>query len=154
MATITQSLDVRTLPAPQRHPKIFALLDQLAPGEELLLINDHEPKPLHYQIEATQPGCFAWEPRQTGVHEWTVQIRRLLASPPLSDLQLPTRLPHLSPMLPVGKLVGHYPAALPVLAKFGLAAQADDQRSLRDLAKQAQVDLALLMATLETALAR
>jgi uncharacterized protein (DUF2249 family) len=154
MSIVSLTLDVRTLSAPQRHPRIFALLDQLAPDQELLLINDHEPRPLWYQIQATQPDCFAWEPRQTGVHEWAVQIRRLRASPPLSELHLPARLPHFSPLLSVEKLVRRYPAALPVFARFGLTPAADDPRSLRDLAREEQVDLAALMAALETALAR
>lgn len=154
MSTAALILDVRTLPAPQRHPRIFALLDQLALGEDLLLINDHEPKPLYYQIQATQPGCFAWEPRQTGVHEWTVRIHRLRPSPPLGELNLPVRLPHFTPLLSVGKLLTRYPASQPVLARFGLAPQADDPRSLRDLARDANVDLAALMAALEVALAR
>jgi uncharacterized protein (DUF2249 family) len=154
MVNPTPTLDVRTLPAPQRHPRIFALLDQLAPGEELLLINDHEPQPLHYQLQALQPECFSWDPQQTGVHEWTVRIQRLQPSAPLSTLNLPTHLPHLSPLLAVGKLVTHYPASRSVLARFGLDVQGDDLRSLREVAKAGEVDLAVLMATLETALAR
>jgi uncharacterized protein (DUF2249 family) len=153
MSSAALLLDVRTLPAPQRHPRIFALLDQLAPGQELVLINDHEPKPLRSQVQATQPECFAWEPRQTGVHEWTVRIRRLRPSPPLGELHLPARLPHFSPLLAVGKLLTRYPASLPVLARFGIAPQDDDPRSLRDLARDANVDLATLMAALEVALA-
>ncbi len=55
MSTSTFVLDVRTIPPPQRHPRIFEALDQLVPDQELLLVNDHEPKPLRYQIQATQP---------------------------------------------------------------------------------------------------
>jgi uncharacterized protein (DUF2249 family) len=154
VSTAPLTLDVRALPAPQRHPRIFTLLDQLLPGQELVLINDHEPRPLRYQIQATLPECFAWEPRQTGMHEWKVRIRRLRPSPPLSELHLPARLPHLSPLLAVRKLLTRYPASLPVLARFGIAPQADDPRSLRDLARDADVDLAALMAALDVALAR
>ena len=154
MATTTLHLDVRTLPGPQRHPRIFALLDQLAPGEELVLINDHEPKPLRYQIQANQPGCFAWDPRETATHEWTVRIRRLQAGPPLSSMQLPERLPHLSPVLSVAKLLRHYPAAGAVLARHGLKPEAADPRTLSDLARDGVVDLDTLMAALEVALAR
>jgi uncharacterized protein (DUF2249 family) len=154
MSAAALLLDVRTLPGPQRHPRIFALLDQLAPGEELVLINDHEPKPLRYQIEANQPGCFEWEPRETGTHEWTVRIRRLQPSPPLGTIGLPERLPHLSPSLAVGKLLRHFPASGPVLARFGLKPEADDPRTLSDLARDANVHLDLVIAALEVTLAR
>jgi uncharacterized protein (DUF2249 family) len=154
MPTSVLTLDVRTLPAPQRHQRIFALLDQLATGQELVLINDHEPKPLWHQIQATQPESFAWDPQETGMHEWTVRIRRMQPSARLSDLQLPARLPHFSPLLSVGKLLRRYPAAMPVLARFGLTPRAGDSRSLRDLARDEQIDLDALMAELEVALAR
>ncbi len=154
MSIATVTLDVRTIPPPGRHPRIFAMLDQLAPGQEMVLINDHEPKPLWYQIQATQPDCFAWEPRPTGTHEWTVRIRRLQLSPPLGTLSLPEKLPHLSPALSVGKLLRRYPAAMPVLARFGLGPVFNDPRALRDLATEENVDLASLMAALELALAR
>ena len=154
MSAVTLTLDVRTIPPPRRHPRIFGLLDQLAPGQEMVLINDHEPKPLWYQIQTSQPGCFAWDPQLTGAHEWTVRIRRLRLSPPLGELHLPEKLPHLSPALSVGKLLRRYPAATPVLARFGVTPAADDPRALRDLATEENLDLATLMAALEMALAR
>ncbi len=154
MSAAALQLDVRTLPGPQRHPRIFALLDQLAPGKELVLINDHEPKPLRYQIQANQPGCFEWDPRETGRHEWTVRIRRIQTSPPLGSMDLPERLPRLSPMLPVAKLLRHYPASSGVLERFGLRPRTDDPRTLSDLARDANVHLDLVMAALGLAPAR
>ncbi len=154
MPTSVFVLDVRTIPPPQRHPRIFEALDKLATGQELFLMNDHEPKPLRYQIQATQPEIFEWDPRQTGIHEWTVRIRRLQASPPLTELHLPTRLPHFSENLAVGKLVGRSTAARKVLARFGLTPGVEDPRPLRDLAAEANVDIDILMAALETSLAR
>lgn len=45
-------LDVRDIPPRERHPKIHAAFDDLEPGEELTIINDHEPKPLFYEFQA------------------------------------------------------------------------------------------------------
>jgi uncharacterized protein (DUF2249 family) len=152
MSTLLR-LDVRTLPAPQRHERIFALLDQVAPGQELVLINDHDPRPLRYQIQSVQPESFAWDPQQTGVHKWTVRIRRVRPSLPLSQMSLPARLPHFSPLLSVAKLMKRYPQAMPVLARFGLTPKTEDSRSLRDLAQQSSVALDEIMAALELAIA-
>jgi uncharacterized protein (DUF2249 family) len=47
-----QQLDLREMPPPQRHPKIFDAFEQLESGEALTLVNDHEPTPLYHQMAA------------------------------------------------------------------------------------------------------
>src|SRR5512146_311860 len=44
--TDPQQLDVRNLPPPQRHTLIFAACGKLSVGEAVILVNDHDPKPL------------------------------------------------------------------------------------------------------------
>jgi len=51
-------LNAWQFPAAIRHDVIFRLLNALPVGHNLLLINDHDPKPLFYQLEAEQPGRF------------------------------------------------------------------------------------------------
>lgn len=46
------TLDVREIPPSDRHPKIHAAFDSLNSGETLTIINDHEPKPLFYEMQA------------------------------------------------------------------------------------------------------
>jgi uncharacterized protein (DUF2249 family) len=46
------SLDLRDIPPAERHPKIFEAFDALESGESLTLINDHDPKPLFFQMQA------------------------------------------------------------------------------------------------------
>lgn len=45
-------LDLREIPPPQRHPKIFDAFADLESGESLTLVNDHEPTPLYHQMAA------------------------------------------------------------------------------------------------------
>jgi uncharacterized protein (DUF2249 family) len=47
-----QTLDLRDVPPPERHPKIFEAFEALESGEALTLVNDHEPRPLYYELEA------------------------------------------------------------------------------------------------------
>lgn len=47
-----QTLDLRDVPPPERHPKIFDAFEALESGEALTLINDHEPRPLYYEMAA------------------------------------------------------------------------------------------------------
>jgi uncharacterized protein (DUF2249 family) len=42
-----QQLDLREIPPPKRHPKIFEAFDELDGGEALTIVNDHEPTPLY-----------------------------------------------------------------------------------------------------------
>ncbi len=69
-----QSLDVRPMPPRERHDTIFERFDQLATGETLRLVNDHDPAPLRYQLDATRPGQFRWEYVEQGPDEWKVDV--------------------------------------------------------------------------------
>ena len=77
MAEVTVvDLDVRELIPRERHATILARFDALTPGETLRLINDHDPKPLSYQLMAERPGMFAWEPEQQGPQDWVIRLRK------------------------------------------------------------------------------
>ena len=77
MTEPTTILDVRTIAPRERHPLIFTRLDALSLGETLLLVNDHDPKPLRYQLMAERPEQFAWEPQEEGPEEWKIRISRV-----------------------------------------------------------------------------
>lgn len=70
-------IDVRTLPHAQRHMQIFGTLGSLTPGGTLFITSDHEPRPLHYQLETAFPGKFSWEYLERGPEVWRVEITRL-----------------------------------------------------------------------------
>ena len=59
-------IDVRTIPPVERHPKIFGMLNALAEGGAFIIVNDHDPRPLHYQLETRYPGEFTWEYLEQG----------------------------------------------------------------------------------------
>jgi uncharacterized protein (DUF2249 family) len=65
---------VRDVAPRERHPKIFDAVDGLAPGEAFVLVNDHDPKPLYYQLAAERPGTFTWEYLEQGPDVWRVRI--------------------------------------------------------------------------------
>lgn len=69
-------LDVRVIPPREKHPTIFQTFDALAPGESFVLVNDHDPFPLRYQMEAERAGAFGWEYLEQGPTVWRVEISR------------------------------------------------------------------------------
>lgn len=70
-------VDVRTLVPMHRHQKIFQLVNELAPGAAFILVNDHDPKPLYYQLEAEYPKQFSWTYLERGPEVWRVEIGKL-----------------------------------------------------------------------------
>lgn len=73
-AADANTVDVRMLVPAQRHQKIFQLVAELQPGEAFVLVNDHDPKPLYYQLEAEYPGQFSWTYVERGPEVWRVEI--------------------------------------------------------------------------------
>lgn len=76
MATTDSQLDVRTLPPARRHGLIFETYAALSDGNGFVLINDHDPKPLYYQLAAEHPGQFSWDYLEEGPEVWRVRIGR------------------------------------------------------------------------------
>jgi len=71
---ITDTLDARTLHPRNRHQTIFERLAALDPGETVRLVNDHDPVPLHYQLDAEHPDQFRWEYVEAGPERWVVDL--------------------------------------------------------------------------------
>ena len=69
--------DVRAHAPAQRHQQIFAAVAALLPGESFVLTNDHDPKPLRYQLDAEEPGQIGWEYLAEGPDVWRVKISRV-----------------------------------------------------------------------------
>jgi uncharacterized protein (DUF2249 family) len=69
-------LDVRSEPAGRRHELFFENCAGLAAGAAFVLVNDHDPKPLSYQLHAENPGQFSWEYLEAGPEVWRVRIGR------------------------------------------------------------------------------
>jgi uncharacterized protein (DUF2249 family) len=67
-------VDVRDLVPAQRHARIFELVHTLEPGKSFTLVNDHDPKPLYYQLEAEYTGQFSWTYVEQGPEVWRVEI--------------------------------------------------------------------------------
>jgi uncharacterized protein (DUF2249 family) len=79
-ATSTDSrytVDVRHLAAGEREPLIFSTFKQLATGQSMELVNDHDQKPLHEQFQAELSGKFVWEYLEQGPVTWRVAITKL-----------------------------------------------------------------------------
>ncbi len=71
-----REIDVQSLPHGGRHDMIFTALQGLRPGQGLVVVNDHDPRPLRHQIDALWPATFDWSYVTAGPQVWRVAISR------------------------------------------------------------------------------
>ncbi|VTT88248.1 hypothetical protein DM2_1582 [Halorubrum sp. DM2] len=68
--------DVRDLPPRRRHAALVEAFDRLEPDEGFVLVNDHDPKPLYYELRSTYGDVVGWEYASRGAGEWRVAIEK------------------------------------------------------------------------------
>lgn len=80
MQTLQENvLNVTLLEPRQKHPTIFVRFDELQGGESLTIHNDHDPKPLYYQLLGERGNIFNWEYLEEGPQWWRVRITKRAA---------------------------------------------------------------------------
>lgn len=72
----TEVLDVTQLEPRMKHPTIFRHFDELESGEGFVIHNDHDPKPLYYQLLGERGNIFQWEYLKQGPEVWEVRISK------------------------------------------------------------------------------
>jgi len=77
METLKENiLNVSLLEPRQKHPTVFLRYDELKEGESLTIHNDHDPKPLYYQLQGERGNVFVWEYMEEGPELWRVRITK------------------------------------------------------------------------------
>lgn len=69
-------LNVTLLEPRMKHPTIFNRFDALEEGTSLTIHNDHDPKPLYYQLLGERGNTFTWEYLEQGPESWKVRISK------------------------------------------------------------------------------
>lgn len=71
-----ETLNVTQLEPRLKHPTIFKYFDALPTGGELIIENDHDPKPLYYQLLNERGPVFNWQYIEEGPLHWRIRIRK------------------------------------------------------------------------------
>lgn len=74
MQTFAKIINVPDFPPREKHPTIFNGFDDLKTGEFMQIMNDHDPRPLHYQFMMERTDQFTWEYLEQGPETWRVAI--------------------------------------------------------------------------------
>ncbi len=69
-------LNVTEIEPRLKHPTIFVRFDELKAGESLTIHNDHDPKPLYYQLLGERGNIFTWEYLEQGPKLWRIKISK------------------------------------------------------------------------------
>lgn len=72
--SVVNEFDLRPFPPTERHEMFYKAFADIQPGEAFEFINDHDPRPLYYQMEAESKAPFTWEYLQKGPEEWKVRV--------------------------------------------------------------------------------
>ncbi|MFA5471804.1 MAG: DUF2249 domain-containing protein [Acholeplasmataceae bacterium] len=72
-----KTIDARNYEPKDKHIKIFEMYHSLEVGESMLLINDHDPKPLYYQFAFEQTDKFKWTYQTSGPEIFEVLIQKI-----------------------------------------------------------------------------
>jgi uncharacterized protein (DUF2249 family) len=74
------TIDVRDLKPQRRHEALLQTFDELSAGEGFVLVNDHDPKPLYYELRSMHGEVIDWTYRSEGEDGWRVAIRKTAES--------------------------------------------------------------------------
>ncbi|MGQ7794662.1 DUF2249 domain-containing protein [Faunimonas sp. B44] len=69
-------IDVREIPAHLRHAVIFQLFEALPPALTFQIVNDHDPRMLRHQFDASFGESVSWTYLEEGPDAWRVRIGR------------------------------------------------------------------------------
>jgi regulator of cell morphogenesis and NO signaling len=120
-----ETLDVTKIEPRLKHPTIFERFDALMGGQAFVIHNDHDPKPLYYQMIAERGRTFDWEYLAEGPEVWQVRLTKL--SPGEKSAT-------------IGELVAADYRKAEVFRKFGLDFCCGGKRSVEDACRKKGID--------------
>lgn len=74
---VVYEFDVRPFPPALRHDMFYQAFNEIYAGEAFVFTNDHDPRPLYYQLEAESEQPFKWEYLEEGPEVWKVRVIKL-----------------------------------------------------------------------------
>ncbi|GAA4332361.1 iron-sulfur cluster repair di-iron protein [Flaviaesturariibacter amylovorans] len=129
------TLEVATIEPRLKHPTIFRHFDELAPGTSFRIRNDHDPKPLYYQLIAERGNVFTWTYLEKGPEWWLVAIRKLDTA--ASET--------------IGEIAAKDGRKADVFRRYGIDFCCGGKQSLRQTCAEKGLDLATVEAELDAA---
>jgi regulator of cell morphogenesis and NO signaling len=126
-------LNVTLIEPRLKHPTIFKHFDALKEGEAFQILNDHDPKPLYYQLLGERGNIFTWSYLEQGPQWWKVQIKK-------NDLANGET---------VGEIAAKDIRKAEVFKKYGIDFCCGGKKSLKQVCEEKGLDVEIVEAELE-----
>ena len=117
-----------------RHPAVFEKFDDLNPGDAFLIVNDHDPKPLYYQLIAERGDIFSWTYLENGPEWWKVQIRKNIVNTEET----------------IGEIAANDLRKAEVFKKYGIDFCCGGKKTLKEVCKDKGLDIDIVNVSLQT----
>ncbi|MBS1511036.1 MAG: iron-sulfur cluster repair di-iron protein [Bacteroidetes bacterium] len=130
----SEVIDVTKIEPRLKHPTIFNSFDALAEGNAILIHNDHDPKPLYYQLIAERGNIFSWSYVTSGPAIWEVEIRKNIAGDHVET---------------IGEIAAKDLRKAEVFKKYGLDFCCGGKKVLEDACKEKGLDVVKIKQELE-----
>lgn len=137
-------LDVTAIEPRLKHPTIFKLFEELKEGESFTIKNDHDPKPLHYQLLAEKGEIFDWHYLENGPTEWVVKITKKKLNDRKKEI-----LDKLSGES-IGEIAAKSPAKIEIFKKYGIDFCCGGGKTLKEACETAGIDENMIIAELNS----
>jgi len=72
-------INVQEIEPRLRHLTIFQTFDSLKPGESFIIHNNHDPRPVYFQLKEMHGDIFAWEYLEQGPQWWDIRVTKTAA---------------------------------------------------------------------------
>lgn len=133
MSTV-DSLFVPDIQPALKHPTIFKKFDSLQEGESFIIVNDHDPKPLYYQLLAERGNIFSWNYLEQGPEVWKVHVKKYEVSKGET----------------VGQIAAKDIRKAEVFKKYGIDFCCGGKKSLKQACEEKGLDVEVVEAELQT----
>ena len=127
-------LNVTLIEPRLKHPTIFKYFDALKEGEAFQILNDHDPKPLYYQLLGERGNIFTWSYLEKGPQWWKVQIQK-------NDAQSGES---------VGEIAAKDLRKAEVFKKYGIDFCCGGKKSLKQVCEEKGLNIGIVEAELES----
>lgn len=134
MDTIT-TLEVPAIFPAIRHQTLIQTFEALQPGESFIIHNDHDPRPLYYELLSKKGNILTFDYLQNGPEHWQVLVKKRIQSPD---------------QITVADIAADYRKA-EVFGNYGIDFCCGGNITLKEAAAQVNVTEETLIAALEAA---
>jgi regulator of cell morphogenesis and NO signaling len=127
-------IDVTILEPKMKHATIFEAFDNVSEEGSVLINNDHDPKPLYYQLLAERGNCFSWTYLLNGPSIWEIEIKK-----------------HANKSDTIGEIAAKDARKAEVLKRLGLDFSRNGRKSLEDACREKGLDAERVKMELQSA---